>query len=1028
MFSNFLKKLFKPSSSKEARLYTEQVSAINQYYESLQALSNDQLRAEVHTIRKEIADFLKPLDDQIEKISHDPSYQQPTKTDIEDFIKNKQDQDHQLQILEQKRKIALRDILDQVMVRTFAIVKETARRFKENQQLVVTATAHDIALASVKSYVSINANQAVWENSWPVSGNIMIWDMVHYDVQLMGGITLHQGKIAEMATGEGKTLITTLAAFLNALSNKSVHIVTVNDYLAMRDAEWMAPIFEFHGFAVDCIDRYPAYSLERQQAYRADIVYGTNNEFGFDYLRDNMASSLDEIVQQAHYFAIVDEVDSVLIDDARTPLIISGPVAENDEMVYKELKPQVESLYKLQKDMVVSFLQEAKQKIKQGDLEEGGLALFRTYRGLPKYKPLIKFLSENGIKQILNEVESYYIREDSRMMPEADEPLFFTIDERQNHVEITEKGLQYLAKQAKDPDFFVLPDIAICIDKIEKCSDLSQEEIIQKRNSFYENYTIKTKRLHVLSQLLKAYTLFTKDIDYIVINQKVKIVDEQTGRILQGRRYSDGLHQALEAKENVRIERPSQTYASITLQNYFHMYDKLAGMTGTAETDAEEFLDIYGLSVVPTPPNKPIAREDKEDKVYKTAREKFQAILDEIITLSSKGRPVLVGTASVEVSELVSKMLSLRKVKHQILNAKHHKKEAEIIANAGLSGAVTIATNMAGRGTDIKLTEESKQAGGLAIIGTERHESRRIDRQLRGRAGRQGDPGSSQFFLSLEDNLMRLFGSERIAAIMDRLGLQEGEVIQHSMVSKSIARAQKKVEQNNFAIRKRLLEYDKEMGTHRNAVYKLRNLALKGKEVELDIMYMLHDTISSVIDNQADLQDTEHIKNIFKEMFGYIDDIPNYCFDESKPSSTANHIYHHLVSLFYQYFDQLQERLWEQFGGIKNDNVAMIRVPFSNGKTTITATANSSDFVQTHGRILIEELMRSTILYFIDLHWKDHLRHMDDLKQVSQNAIYERQDPIITFRFEAYNLFKKLMATINQEITSFLFQVLSSNK
>ena len=1027
MFSNFLKKLFKPSSSKEERLYTEQVSAINQYYESLQALSNDQLRDEVHTIRKEITDFLKPLDDQIEKISNDPSYQQPTKADIEDFIGKKQAQNRQLQILEQKRKIALSNILDQVMVRTFAIVKETARRFKENRQLVVTATAHDIALASVKSYISINANQAVWENSWPVSGNIMVWDMVHYDVQLMGGITLHQGKIAEMATGEGKTLITTLAAFLNALSNKSVHIVTVNDYLAMRDAEWMAPIFEFHGFAVDCIDRYPAYSLERQQAYRADIVYGTNNEFGFDYLRDNMASSLDEIVQQAHYFAIVDEVDSVLIDDARTPLIISGPVSENDEMVYKELKPQVESLYKLQKDLVVSFLQEAKQKIKQGSLEEGGLALFRAYRGLPKYKPLIKFLSESGIKQILNEVESYYIREDSRMMPEADEPLFFTIDERQNHVEITEKGLQYLAKQAKDPDFFVLPDIAICIDKIEKCPNLSQEEIVQRRNSFYENYTIKTKRLHVLSQLLKAYTLFTKDIDYIVINQQVKIVDEQTGRILQGRRYSDGLHQALEAKENVRIERPSQTYASITLQNYFHMYDKLAGMTGTAETDAEEFLDIYGLSVVPTPPNKPIAREDKEDKVYKTAREKFQAILDEIITLSNKGRPVLVGTASVEVSELVSKMLSLRKVKHQILNAKHHKKEAEIIANAGLSGAVTIATNMAGRGTDIKLTEESKQAGGLAIIGTERHESRRIDRQLRGRAGRQGDPGSSQFFLSLEDNLMRLFGSERIAAIMDRLGLQEGEVIQHSMVSKSIARAQKKVEQNNFAIRKRLLEYDREMGTHRNAVYKLRNLALKGKEVELDIMYMLHDTISSVIDNQSDLQSIEHIKNIFKEMFGHIDDIPNDCFDD-KPSSTANNIYHHLVSLFYQYFDQLQKRLWEQFSGIKNDSVAMIRVPFSNGKTTITATANSSDFIQTHGRILIEELMRSTILYFIDLHWKNHLRHMDDLKQVSQNAIYERQDPIITFKFEAYKLFKKLMAVINQEITSFLFQVLSSNK
>ena len=919
MFRRFLSKIFSLSKEKQHRFYKKTVTDINQYYETLQALSNDQLRAEVTNIRQKIADHLKPIDQNIASLSQKNLWQAHKKDQVLNFLYQQQDQYKQLQHLEKERKTALKTILDQVLVPVFAIVKETARRFKDHKQLVVLATQHDEITASKKPYVKLNGKQAIWENSWPVSGHMITWDMVHYDVQLMGGITLHQGKIAEMATGEGKTLITTLAAFLNALSGKGVHVVTVNDYLAIRDAEWMAPIFEFHGLTVDCIDRYPAYCMERQLAYKADIVYGTNNEFGFDYLRDNMATDASDLVQQAHYFAIVDEVDSVLIDDARTPLIISGPVEESDEHVYKELKPKVEYLYKLQKDLIVNLLQDAKQKIKQGHLEEGGLSLFRAYRGLPKYKPLIKFLSENGMRQLLDNVEAYYIREDSKMMPEADEPLFFSIDERQNNIEITEKGLQYLTKQEDDPEFFVLPDVPTHIATIEQNPNLTYQEMVEERNRFYQAYKVKTQRIHALNQLLKAYTLFNKDIDYIVVNRQVKIVDEQTGRILQGRRYSEGLHQALEAKEGVKIERPSQTYASITLQNYFHMYDKLSGMTGTAETDAEEFWDIYGLAVVATPTHKPLLREDKEDKVYKTAREKFQAIIEEIVKLSTQGRPVLVGTTSVEISELVSRMLSLRKIKHQILNAKHHQKEAEIIAQAGLPGTVTIATNMAGRGTDIKLTQESKQAGGLAIIGTERHESRRIDRQLRGRSGRQGDPGSSQFFLSLEDSLMRLFGSHRIAAIMDKMGLKEGEVIQHSLVSKSIERAQKKVEQNNFAIRKRLLEYDREMGTHRNAVYKLRNHALLGKEVELDIMHMLYDTITSIIEHQDNLQDVHALNAIFNSVFGTSDSFSEEFFYNKKKTLLIEDLYNHFTSLYYDHCTKLQNKWLQQFKQVAYD-------------------------------------------------------------------------------------------------------------
>ena len=1027
MLNRLFSRIFTSSNAKKRRFYNQKVVEINQRYEALQLLSHDQLRAEVSAIRTQIAAHLQPIVAEIEQLNQSIA-EDAIGADIDPLTltHQKSAQYKQLEQLEKEQKKALGKILDQVLPAVFAIVKETARRFRDHNELVVSATAFDASIASTKGYVTLDGGNAIWATSWEVSKHMVAWEMVHYDVQLMGGITLHQGKIAEMATGEGKTLITTLAAFLNALSGKGVHVVTVNDYLAKRDCQWMAPIFEFHGFRVDCIDASPAYSTQRQQAYQADIIYGTNNEFGFDYLRDNMVTDASELVQRGHYFAIVDEVDSVLIDDARTPLIISGPVEENDAHVYKELAPKIEAVYKLQKDLVVSFLQEAKQKIKEGNTNEGGLALFRAYRGLPKYKPLIKFLSEKGMRQLLDSVESYYIQENYKMMPEADEPLFFAIDERQNNVEITEKGLQHLTEKEVDSSFFSLPDIAAHIASIENDTSLTQEEVMHKRAHFQESYKIKSQRIHALHQLLKAYVLFNKDVDYIVANHKVKIVDEQTGRVLDGRRYSDGLHQALEAKEGVEIEKPSQTYASITLQSYFHRYDKLAGMTGTAETDAEEFWDIYGLEVVPTPTHKPLLRADKEDKVYKTVREKFNAIIEEIVELSTAGRPVLVGTTSVEVSELVSKMLSFRKIPHQILNAKHHEKEAEVVAEAGKAGTVTIATNMAGRGTDIKLAPASKESGGLAIIGTERHESRRVDRQLRGRAGRQGDPGSSQFFLSLEDSLMRLFGSDRIAAVMDKLGLEEGEVIQHGMVSRSIERAQKKVEQNNFAMRKRLLEYDREMGMHRNTVYQRRNHALLNNGVALDIMRMLHDTITNIVEHEDNRQEAGVLNPILVSLFGITDLFPAEFFLDKKREELIEEIYAYLVRIYYERFGALQTMLLEYVQQhAAPEKLTYVDIPFFDGKTYVRATTYYDDFITSQGKDLMKSLESSVMLSVIDQHWKNHLRTMDDLKQSVQNAVYERQDPIITFKFEAFNLFKKFMATVNQEAVSFLFHAAS---
>ncbi|MEF2228993.1 MAG: preprotein translocase subunit SecA [Candidatus Cardinium sp.] len=1016
MLNQLFSKFFTSKKEKQRRFYNQKVAEINQNCQLFSSLSHDQLREEVRAIRQEIATYLQPITSEIERLSRSTDEQL---TDALAIAHASLEGYKRLEQLKKQHKSALATILDQVLVRVFAIVKETARRFKDHSQLRVAANDHDQAIATRKPYVTIAGNQAIWQNRWPVSEHIVVWAMVHYDVQLIGGMVLHQGKIAEMATGEGKTLITTLAAFLNALSNEGVHVVTVNDYLAKRDAEWMAPIFEFHGFTVDCIDNYPAYSIERQRAYQADIIFGTNNEFGFDYLRDNMATDASDLVQRAHYFAIVDEVDSVLIDDARTPLIISGPVEESDEHIYKELAPKIGHVYGLQKELVIKLLQEAKQKIKAGNVEGGGLALFRAYRGLPKYKPLIKFLSEKGMRQILDNVESYYIQENAKMMPEADQPLFFSIDERHNNVEITEKGLTYLTEQENDPSFFLLPDVAAHIAAIENDTALTHEESLAKRAYFQQTYKVKAQRIHALHQLLKAYALFEKDVAYIVAKGKVKIVDEQTGRVLDGRRYSDGLHQALEAKEGVKIEKPSQTYASITLQSYFHMYDKLAGMTGTAETDAEEFWDIYGLAVVPIPTHRPLLREDREDKIYKTVREKFNAIIEEIVALSSQGRPVLVGTTSVEISELVSKMLAFRKIPHQILNAKHHQKEAEIVAQAGIDGTVTIATNMAGRGTDIKLTQPSKEAGGLAIIGTERHESRRVDRQLRGRSGRQGDPGSSQFFLSLEDSLMRLFGSDRIAAIMDRIGLEEGEVIQHSMVSRSIERAQKKVEQNNFAMRKRLLEYDREMGTHRGAVYQRRNHALLAKGVEVDIMNMLYDTVNNIIEHEDNKQEASFLNPIFSTVFG--ETFAASFFEGKKKEVLIEAIYQQLIQVYYQRTTALQKQLFSYFTASTVGNRERFEAPFFDGKIYISATAYSTSFMESRGRALIKNLECMVVLHVIDQHWKSHLRVMDDLKQSVQNAIYERQDPIITFKFEAYHLFRKFMATVSQEIISFLF-------
>ncbi|MDN5201828.1 preprotein translocase subunit SecA [Fulvivirgaceae bacterium BMA10] len=1012
-------KVFGTKSDKDIKKVLPLVVEINAEFDKLQNIDNDALRAKTTAVKEIIDGDLKEIDDRIAGL-HKEIEEKP---DLD--IHEKEDIFNKIDELEKERNDELEKVLMKVLPQAFAIVKETAKRFKDNESIEVTAEMFDKQLAANKEHIEIKGDKAIWKNKWIAAGNEITWDMMHYDVQLIGGVVLHEGKIAEMATGEGKTLVATLPAFLNALAKRGVHVVTVNDYLAKRDSEWMAPIFEFHGLTVDCIDKHTPNSEERRKAYRADITYGTNNEFGFDYLRDNMARETDELVQRKHHYAMVDEVDSVLIDDARTPLIISGPVPKGDEHEFYELKPRIAKLVDAQKKLISQYLIDAKKMIGDGNDKEGGLALFRTYRGLPKYKPLIKYLSETGKKQILGKTENFYLQDNSKMMPEADEPLYFTIDEKNNNIDLTEKGIDLITGQGEDPNFFILPDIGIEIAKLENDDTLSDEEKLKQKDDVIKDYAAKAERIHTVNQLLKAYTLFEKDTEYILVDGKVKIVDEQTGRVMEGRRYSDGLHQAIEAKENVKVEDATQTYATITLQNYFRMYHKLAGMTGTAETEAGEFWEIYKLDVVVIPTNKPIVRKDMEDKVYKTVREKFNAVADEIVELTQLGRPVLVGTTSVEISEIISRMLGMKNIKHQILNAKQHQKEAEIVAEAGKPGTVTIATNMAGRGTDIKLTPESKEAGGLAIIGTERHESRRVDRQLRGRSGRQGDVGSSQFFVSLEDNLMRMFMSDRVTKIMDRLGLQEGEVIQHSMVTKSIERAQKKVEENNFAIRKRLLEYDDVMNSQREVIYSRRKNALFGERLQLDILTMLYDTCEDIVVNAKASEDFDSFKLNILGVLGIDFQISPEDMQRIPQEELTDKLYHEALNHYNTKNGAIIKRsipIIKEIHKTKGATVEDIMVPFTDGKKQIGVVSNLKKNVETDCREIIKSMEKMITLAIIDQAWKEHLREMDDLKQSVQSAVYEQKDPLLIYKFESFELFKRFIAKVNEDTISFLLK------
>lgn len=989
---------------------------INAEYEKLQTISDDDLRNETQVLKGIIKGRLKAIDDQIESL-----HQQVEAKDID--IEAKEGVFAEIDALEKSRDEELEVVLLEVLPRAFAVVKETSRRFSEQKKLVVTATLHDKQIAAKKSNVEISGDTATWHNKWDAAGNTVEWNMVHYDVQLIGGVVLHQGKIAEMATGEGKTLVATLPAYLNALSERGVHVVTVNDYLAKRDSAWNAPLFEFHGLKVACIDNFEPNSEERREAYKGDIIYGTNNEFGFDYLRDNMSRSTDELVQRKHHYAMIDEVDSVLIDDARTPLIISGPVPRGDEHEFFDLKPRILKLVEAQKKIAQQFLTDAKKHISEGNESEAGLPLFRAFRGLPKHKPLIKLLSEPGMRILLQKTENIYIAENQKLMPEADAPLLFTIDEKTNSIDLTEKGIDILTGEDHDKQFFILPDIGVELDAIEKDESLSDEEKLKNKDKLIQDYNVKSQRIHSINQLLKAYCLFEKDTEYIVVDDKVKIVDEQTGRVMEGRRYSDGLHQAIEAKENVNIEDATQTYATVTLQNYFRMYHKLSGMTGTAETEAGEFWEIYKIDVVTIPTNKPIARKDDEDRVYKTMREKFNAVAEEINKLTEAGRPVLVGTTSVEISELLSRMLNMRKIKHQVLNAKQHAKEADVVAEAGKPGTVTIATNMAGRGTDIKLTPDSKSAGGLAILGTERHESRRIDRQLRGRSGRQGDVGSSEFFVSLEDNLMRLFGSERIAKIMDRLGLEEGEVIQHSMITKSIERAQKKVEENNYATRKRLLEYDDIMNSQREVIYTRRKNALFGERLDIDILNMLYDTSSGIVVDAKISVDYDSFKLNCLSIFGLDAKIGKEEFEKGDEQVLTEKLYHEALAHYQEKNKKIAETVLPVIKNVHKDRGATykeILIPFSDGKKQIGVSVSLEKSIETEGQLVIKEMEKMISLAIIDQTWKEHLRDMDDLKQSVQNAVYEQKDPLLIYKFEAFELFKSFLAKVNEETISFL--------
>lgn len=991
------------------------VNEIKKHESALQQLSHDELRAKSDYFRQEIIDAKADIQKQINELE--------AKSKQEEDIDKKEEIYNEIDRLKDQSYEIEKVTLDRILPEAFAVMKETARRFKENTTITVTANEFDRELSATKDYIELIDDKAVWKNSWDAAGKPITWDMVHYDVQLIGGIALHQGKVAEMMTGEGKTLVATLPLYLNALAKNGVHLVTVNDYLARRDSTWMAPLFEFHGMTVDCIDNHQPNSAARRKAYHADITYGTNNEFGFDYLRDNMAHSPDDLVQRPHHYAIVDEVDSVLIDDARTPLIISGPVPQGDRHEFNELKPKIQNIVDVQRRYLTGVLAEAKRLIKEGNEKEGGFQLLRVYRGLPKNKALIKFLSEEGVRQILQKTENHYMSDNNREMPKVDAKLYFVIDEKNNQIELTDKGVDYLSGEG-DPDFFIMPEMGTEIAQIEN-QDIPVEEKAKLKEELFRDFAIKSERIHTMNQLLKAYTLFEKDDQYVVIDNKVMIVDEQTGRIMDGRRYSDGLHQAIEAKENVKIEAATQTFATVTLQNYFRMYRKLAGMTGTAITEAGELWEIYKLDVVEIPTNRPIARIDKEDKIYKTKREKYNAVIEEVEALSKAGRPVLIGTTSVEISELLSRMLSIRNIKHNVLNAKLHKKEAEIVAEAGKSGVVTIATNMAGRGTDIKLSEEVKAAGGLAIIGTERHDSRRVDRQLRGRSGRQGDPGSSQFYVSLEDNLMRLFGSERIAKMMDRLGLKEGEVIQHSMISKSIERAQKKVEENNFGIRKRLLEYDDVMNAQREVVYKRRYHALFGDRLRVDIANMIYDTAEVITETNKAAQDYNNFEFELIRYFSMSSPITQQEFEKKDVLEIAGKVYKAAYEAYQNKMTRNAEIAYpviKQVYETQKDKYKRILVPFTDGIKTLNVATDLEKAYETEGQQLILDFEKNITLAIIDDAWKTHLRKMDELKQSVQLAVHEQKDPLLIYKFEAFELFKSMIDKVNKDVISFLFK------
>ncbi|GAB4412099.1 MAG: preprotein translocase subunit SecA [Bacteroidia bacterium] len=1013
---NFLRQLFPSKKEKDVKSLRPYVDRINTAYQALRSISDDELRAKTIEFKARIRNYTADVLDQIETFK--------AQAEAEHDVNEKDRLYKAIDALNQQRYKLLDDIMDDLIPEAFAVVKETARRLSEQGQLVVTATEMDKAIAAKRSHVTIKGDKAIWSGTWVAADAEIKWSMVHYDVQLMGGLVLHQGKIAEMATGEGKTLVATLPVYLNALTGLGVHVVTVNNYLARRDAEWNGPIFNFHGLTVDCIDLHEPNSDERRKAYQADITYGTNNEFGFDYLRDNMTTHPEFLVQRPHYYAIIDEVDSVLIDEARTPLIISGPVQREDKQEYNELKPRIEKLVKRQRSLVNQYLIDAKKKIEAGDETEGGLALFRAYRGLPKNGALIKYLSETGVRAVLNKTESYYMQDNSKHMHIVDEPLYFIIDEKNNQIEMTDKGRDLIAQAGEDPDLFVLPDIGAIFAELEGNTELSPEEKLRKKDEHARDYAEKSERLHAISQLLKAYTLFEKDDEYIVQDGKVLIVDEQTGRVLPGRRYSDGLHQAIEAKENVKVEAATQTFATVTLQNYFRMYNKLAGMTGTAETEESEFYQIYKLDVVVIPTNRPISRDDRDDLVFKTKREKYNAVIEEVEQLRAKGQPVLVGTTSVEVSELLSRMLKLRNIPHNVLNAKQHQREAEIVVEAGKSGTVTIATNMAGRGTDIKLGPGVKEAGGLAIVGTERHESRRIDRQLRGRAGRQGDPGQSQFYVSLEDDLMRLFGSDRISRIMDRMGHKEGEVIQHSMITRSITNAQKKVEENNFAMRKRLLEYDDVMNSQREVIYRRRRNALYGDRIKIDLDNMLFDFATTLITTHAEMTDAEALRMDCFRFLSIDPDISDKELNDESDKVLAEKLFDRAKAYYDRKSARLADTLYNGIARIKRDNkqVERILIPLSDGSRRLQLVIPVEDALRTKGQAVIDELEKVATLAIIDDKWKSHLREMDELRQSVQNAVFEQKDPLLVYKFESFELFQQMLKDINQQVLSLLFK------